>query len=156
MKKTTTTKEAKLKFPCEVDVTLAKAFEVNQWCAQIMHTTLLGGKMSFDLARLSNDTERITKPFLKLREQTEKEVNEQLVKEGKLPVTGKALEKRVMEKLQEVLDDEKTTYKLRIPAMKESDFIADKDYKHMDISEGDSLVPMGFMKAVMEWVEMDS
>lgn len=151
----TKTKAKNLTFPCEVEVTLAKAFEINQWCAQIMHSTILGGKLSFDLARLSNDTEKITKPFMKLREQTEKEVNELLVNEGKLPVTGKALDKRVMDKLQEVLDDEETKFPLRIPAMKMSDFIADKDYKHLEISEGGQLVPMGFLKAVMEWIDMD-
>lgn len=148
-------KEKKLQFPCEVDVTLAKAFEINQWCGQIMQSSLLGGKLSFDLARLTDDSEKIIKPFLKLKEKTEAEVNDELQKLGKLPVTGRALDKRVMEKLQQVLEDESVKFKLRIPALKMSDFIADKDYKHLDITEGKSLVPMGFIKSVIEWIEMD-
>lgn len=148
-------KSIKPTFPCEVDVTLQKAFEINMWCAQIMNSSILGGKLSFDLARLADNSEQIIRPFQKLRKKTEEEINANLEKEGKLPVSGKALDKRVNELLQDVLDDETQKFKLRIPELKKSYFIADKDYKHVDISEGDLLVPMGFIKAMIDWIEED-
>lgn len=148
--------ETKLKLPCEVEVTLSRAVEVNHWCGQIMHSTLFGGKLMADLARLTNDSEKITKWFYMLKEKLKTDINKKLEAADKLPVSGRALEMRIAEELQPLLDD--TTpmpEKLRMPLIRYSQLIADRDYPHMNLKQGDCLVPMGFVKVMMDWLEMD-
>lgn len=140
----------------EQNVTLAKAIEINQWCAQILHSSIFGGKLSGDLARLADDTEEMTRWFFKLKDKLKVDINKELELAGKLPVTGRALDKRIEEKLKEHLEDETPLpKKLRIPLIKESDLEADRDYPHLNIKEGDTLVPIGFRKAMIQWIEKD-
>lgn len=133
------------KLPAELALTINEITRINVACATIQDANGLTGKASYDLARLTDDSEaivmRVSKAAKKHADQLKKTVKDE-----------KKVQQRMIEYMEEVGEKTET---IRIPALKMSDLIASRDLKLYDIKEGDPLVSVQFLKTMGKYIEND-